>query len=198
MLFYYGEYPAYERRHHGQHLSALDEHEVREVSQVDHDGGVEKVRLERGLKGGLWYVAWWLFWGFYTSFHFQIPKPSLFLETLFYRSQKKIRMKIFKDILAGFTFNNRVLRLPAIVLLNTEDMPNYEVIGLGFFNIVVLLSFHDNHTHLHITAIHGTSRLGIQKVTQMNFATSCSFFPYFLVFVSGYLSVCLSGSLSKN
>ena len=25
---------------------------------------------------------------------------------------------IFKDILAGFTFNNRVLRLPAIVLLN--------------------------------------------------------------------------------
>ena len=26
---------------------------------------------------------------------------------------------IFTDILAGFTFNNRVLRLPAIVLLNT-------------------------------------------------------------------------------
>ena len=26
---------------------------------------------------------------------------------------------LFTDILAGFTFNNRVLRLPAIVLLNT-------------------------------------------------------------------------------
>ena len=33
-------------------------------------------------------------WGFYKSFHFQIPKSSLFLETLFYRSEKKIRMKI--------------------------------------------------------------------------------------------------------
>ena len=30
---------------------------------------------------------------------------------------------IFTDILAGFTFNNRVLRLPAIVLLNTTFRP---------------------------------------------------------------------------
>ena len=30
---------------------------------------------------------------------------------------------VFTDILAGFTFNNRVLRLPAIVLLNTTFRP---------------------------------------------------------------------------
>ena len=30
---------------------------------------------------------------------------------------------LFTDILAGFTFNNRVLRLPAIVLLNTTFRP---------------------------------------------------------------------------
>ena len=30
---------------------------------------------------------------------------------------------IFTDILAGFTVNNRVLRLPAIVLLNTTFRP---------------------------------------------------------------------------
>ena len=35
---------------HHRHLSLLQE--IREVSQLD-DGGVEKVRLERGLKGGL-------------------------------------------------------------------------------------------------------------------------------------------------
>ena len=35
-------------------------------------------------------------------------------------ANKKI---IFTDILAGFTVNNRVLRLPAIVLLNTTFRP---------------------------------------------------------------------------
>ena len=33
------------------------------------------------------------------------------------------KAQIFADILAGFTFNNRVLRLPAIVLLNTTFRP---------------------------------------------------------------------------
>ena len=32
-------------------------------------------------------------------------------------------LKVFTDILAGFTFYNRVLRLPAIVLLNTMFRP---------------------------------------------------------------------------
>ena len=43
-----GEHLAYGKRH--RHLSVL--HEIRDVSQLD-DGGVEKVRLERDLKGGL-------------------------------------------------------------------------------------------------------------------------------------------------
>ena len=36
---------------------------------------------------------------------------------------EEIIEKIFTDILAGFTFNNRVLRLPAIILLNTTFRP---------------------------------------------------------------------------
>ena len=39
---------------------------------------------------------------------------------------------VFTDILAGFTFNNGVLRLPAIVLLNTERIPEFPGRNVAF------------------------------------------------------------------
>ena len=38
----------------------------------------------------------------------------------------KTKNSVFTDILAGFTFNNRVLRLPAIVLLNTDSLAFFQ------------------------------------------------------------------------
>ena len=69
-------HPAYGKHH--RHFSAL--HETREAPQLANDnaGGVEKVRLERGLKVGLLVLAWWHFKDFYRSFHFQIPKKAFF------------------------------------------------------------------------------------------------------------------------
>ena len=39
------------------------------------------------------------------------------------KNASSCQFALFTDILAGFTFNNRVLRLPAIVLLNTTFRP---------------------------------------------------------------------------
>ena len=52
--------------------------------------------------------------------------------------QEKEIMKhyyIFTDILAGFTVNNRVLRLPAIVLLNTTATKKYKWICLESLDV---------------------------------------------------------------
>ena len=46
-------------------------------------------------------------------------------------SRAQMKEEVFTDILVGFSFNNRVLRLPAIVLLNTTFRPgNSGLLGI--------------------------------------------------------------------
>ena len=83
----------------------------------------------RNITGWMTYNSWLAFWSF-KGFYW--PKSET--KTMYKKSESDISVwytinradrkgEVFTDILAGFTFNDKVLCLPAIVLLNTTFWP---------------------------------------------------------------------------